>query len=90
MENVPKSQGEADLIVTQMAWGPAIEKVYVFEGANFDEMKAPASTVEMTGMWLLKPQKHLQWWAPQESLIAEAHRKINERIHLLKIHSSPQ
>lgn len=40
MENVPKSQGEADLIVTQMAWGPVIEKVYVFEGANFDEMKA--------------------------------------------------
>lgn len=36
-----KSPEEADAIVTQMTRGPMIEKVYVFAGAHFDEMKAP-------------------------------------------------
>lgn len=38
--------GEADPIVTQMAWGPVIEKVYVFEGVHFDEMKALSDPVQ--------------------------------------------
>lgn len=67
------------------------EEVYVFEEANFDEMKELSDQVQQKlpqcGSW---SQKRLYSGEPLESLISEAHRKINERIHLLKIHSSPQ
>lgn len=53
-----------------MTCGPVMEKVFVFEGASWDEMKAfitVYSTVETTTTWLPEEENHLQWRVHRES-----------------------